>query len=97
MTAGRYRQPDRGRHCRVLSGRRPDPKHRRAPAKLDYKPMNRERIVQIFFFGLLALITYGLFRVLEPFLIPIAKHGESQLPDPPSIREHRWLFNLIRR
>jgi hypothetical protein len=73
MTAGRYRQPDRGRHCRVLSGRRPDPKHRRALAKLDYKPMNRERIVQIFFFGLLALITYGLFRVLEPFLIPIAK------------------------
>jgi predicted PurR-regulated permease PerM len=34
--------------------------------------MNRERIVQIFFFGLLTLITYGLFRVLEPFLIPIA-------------------------
>ena len=34
--------------------------------------MNRERIVQIFFFGLLALITYGLFLVLEPFLIPIA-------------------------
>ena len=34
--------------------------------------MNRERIVQIFFFGLLALITYGLFVVLEPFLIPIA-------------------------
>ncbi|MGA7761599.1 MAG: hypothetical protein WCA59_07615 [Candidatus Binataceae bacterium] len=34
--------------------------------------MNRERIVQIFFFGLVGLITYGLFRVLEPFLIPIA-------------------------
>jgi hypothetical protein len=33
--------------------------------------MNRERIVQIFFFGLLALITYGLFLVLEPFLTPI--------------------------
>jgi predicted PurR-regulated permease PerM len=34
--------------------------------------MNRERIVQVFFFGLLALITYALFQVLQPFLIPIA-------------------------
>ena len=34
--------------------------------------MNRERIVQIFFFGLLALITYALYQVIEPFLVPIA-------------------------
>jgi predicted PurR-regulated permease PerM len=34
--------------------------------------MDRERIVQIFFFGLLALITYALFQVIEPFLVPIA-------------------------
>jgi predicted PurR-regulated permease PerM len=34
--------------------------------------MNRERIVQIFFFGLMALITYALYQVIEPFLVPIA-------------------------
>jgi predicted PurR-regulated permease PerM len=34
--------------------------------------VNRERIVQVFFFGLLALITYALYQVLQPFLIPIA-------------------------
>jgi len=34
--------------------------------------MNRERLVQIFFFGLLALITYALYQVVEPFLVPIA-------------------------
>ncbi|HUN56561.1 MAG TPA: AI-2E family transporter [Candidatus Binataceae bacterium] len=34
--------------------------------------MNRERIVQVFFFGLLALITYALYQVIEPFLVPIA-------------------------
>ncbi|HEX4209869.1 MAG TPA: AI-2E family transporter [Candidatus Binataceae bacterium] len=34
--------------------------------------MNRERIVQVFFFGLLALITYALYEVLQPFLVPIA-------------------------
>jgi predicted PurR-regulated permease PerM len=34
--------------------------------------MNRERIVQVFFFGLLALITYALYLVFEPFLVPIA-------------------------
>src|ERR1700744_3989069 len=34
--------------------------------------MNRERLVQIFFFGLLALITYALYQVIEPFFVPIA-------------------------
>jgi predicted PurR-regulated permease PerM len=34
--------------------------------------MNRERIVQVFFFGFLALITWELYQVFEPFLMPIA-------------------------
>ncbi|HTT76763.1 MAG TPA: AI-2E family transporter [Candidatus Binataceae bacterium] len=34
--------------------------------------MNRERIVQVFFFALLALITYALYLVLQPFFGPIA-------------------------
>ncbi|HVC44107.1 MAG TPA: AI-2E family transporter [Candidatus Binataceae bacterium] len=34
--------------------------------------MNQERLVQIFFFGLLALITWQLCQVLDPFLMPIA-------------------------
>jgi predicted PurR-regulated permease PerM len=34
--------------------------------------MNQERIVQVFFFGFLALITWELYRVFEPFLMPIA-------------------------
>ena len=33
--------------------------------------MDRERIVQIFFFGFLALIAYFLYQILQPFLIPI--------------------------
>jgi len=33
--------------------------------------MDRERIVQIFFFGFLALIAYFLYQILEPFLVPI--------------------------
>src|SRR5712671_2443742 len=35
-------------------------------------PMNQERIVQVFFFGFLALITWELYQVFEPFLMPIA-------------------------
>jgi len=34
--------------------------------------MNQERIVQVFFFGFLALITWELYQVLEPFMMPIA-------------------------
>jgi len=34
--------------------------------------MNRERIVVVFFFGLLAVIAYQLYAVLYPFLTPIA-------------------------
>lgn len=34
--------------------------------------MNRERIVVVFFFALLALIGYQLYAVLYPFLVPIA-------------------------
>ncbi|HUY18484.1 MAG TPA: AI-2E family transporter [Candidatus Binataceae bacterium] len=34
--------------------------------------MDHERIVQLFFFGLLALMAYELYQVLGPFLIPIA-------------------------
>ena len=34
--------------------------------------MNQERIVQVFFFGFLALITWELYLVFEPFLMPIA-------------------------
>jgi predicted PurR-regulated permease PerM len=34
--------------------------------------MNKERIVQVFFFGFLALITWELYLVFEPFLMPIA-------------------------
>ncbi len=34
--------------------------------------MNQERIVQVFFFGFLALMTWELYQVFEPFLMPIA-------------------------
>jgi len=34
--------------------------------------MNHERIVQVFFFGFLALITWELYQVIAPFLMPIA-------------------------
>lgn len=34
--------------------------------------MDRERIIVVFFFGFLALITYELYAVLDPFLMPIA-------------------------
>ena len=34
--------------------------------------MNQDRIVQVFFFGFLALITWELYQVFEPFLMPIA-------------------------
>jgi predicted PurR-regulated permease PerM len=34
--------------------------------------MNQERIVQVFFFGFLALITWELYQVFEPFMMPIA-------------------------
>jgi predicted PurR-regulated permease PerM len=34
--------------------------------------MDRERIVVLFFFGFLAVITYELYTVLAPFLTPIA-------------------------
>lgn len=34
--------------------------------------MNQERIVQVFFFAFLALITWELYQVFEPFLMPIA-------------------------
>jgi predicted PurR-regulated permease PerM len=33
--------------------------------------MDRERIIVLFFFGLLALITYELYAVIEPFITPI--------------------------
>ncbi|MBI3758358.1 MAG: AI-2E family transporter [Deltaproteobacteria bacterium] len=34
--------------------------------------MNQERIVQVFFFGFLALMTWELYQVFEPFLMPLA-------------------------
>src|SRR5271169_7201005 len=34
--------------------------------------MDRERIIQIFFFGFLALMAYELYALLAPFLMPIA-------------------------
>lgn len=34
--------------------------------------MNQERIVQVFFFGFLAVIAWQLYQVIEPFLAPIA-------------------------
>ena len=34
--------------------------------------MDRERIIQVFFFGFLALIAYELYELLAPFLMPIA-------------------------
>jgi len=34
--------------------------------------MDRERIVQLFFFAFLALIAYWMYRLLQPFLVPIA-------------------------
>ena len=34
--------------------------------------MDRERIIQVFFFGFLALIAYELYALLAPFLMPIA-------------------------
>ncbi|HEY6420284.1 MAG TPA: AI-2E family transporter [Candidatus Binataceae bacterium] len=34
--------------------------------------MDRERIVQVFFFGFLALMAYELYRLLNPFIVPIA-------------------------
>jgi predicted PurR-regulated permease PerM len=34
--------------------------------------MNQERIVQVFFFAFLALITWQLYQVIDPFLMPIA-------------------------
>lgn len=37
--------------------------------------MDHERIVQVFFFGFLALMAYELYQVLGPFLIPIAWAG----------------------
>src|SRR6516162_1600150 len=36
------------------------------------KSMNRERIVVVFFFAFLALITYELYELFAPFLTPIA-------------------------
>jgi len=36
------------------------------------KSMNRERIIVVFFFAFLALITYELYELLAPFLTPIA-------------------------
>jgi len=34
--------------------------------------MDRERIIQVFFFGFLALVAYELYALLAPFLMPIA-------------------------
>ena len=34
--------------------------------------MDRERIVQVFFFGFLAVVAYELYALLSPFLMPIA-------------------------
>src|SRR5438874_12711768 len=34
--------------------------------------MNRERVIVVFFFAFLALITYELYTLFEPFLTPIA-------------------------
>ncbi len=34
--------------------------------------MERERIIQVFFFGFLVLMAYELFQLLSPFLVPIA-------------------------
>ncbi|HYB92342.1 MAG TPA: AI-2E family transporter [Candidatus Binataceae bacterium] len=34
--------------------------------------MDRERIIQLFFFGFLAVVAYELFVLIEPFLVPVA-------------------------
>src|SRR5271169_313527 len=34
--------------------------------------MDRERLIQVFFFGFLALMAYELYALLAPFLMPIA-------------------------
>ncbi len=34
--------------------------------------MDRERIIQVFFFGFLAVVAYELYALLDPFLMPIA-------------------------
>jgi predicted PurR-regulated permease PerM len=46
---------------------------KRASAKLRAtNTMERERIIQVFFFGFLALMAYELYALLAPFLMPIA-------------------------
>jgi len=41
------------------------------PATSHFEMFDRERIIQIFFFGFLAVMAYELFVLLEPFLTPI--------------------------
>ncbi len=52
--------------------------------------MNQERIVQIFFFGFLAVIAWQLYQVIEPFLTPIAwAMLLAFLVHPALVRLHR--------
>ncbi len=54
--------------------------------------MDRERIVQIFFFGFLALIVYFLYQILQPFLIPILwAMLLSFLFNPLMVHAHRYV------
>ncbi len=54
--------------------------------------MERERIVQVFFFGFLALMAYELFRLLSPFLAPIAwAILLAFLAYPLQVLANRWI------
>ncbi len=56
--------------------------------------MDRERIVQVFFFGLLALMGYSLYQLLSPFLIPIVwAMLLAFLFNPVTAQANRWLKN----
>ena len=54
----------------------------------------RERIVQLFFFGFLALIAYEMYALFEPFLTPIAwAILLAFLVHPALVELHRFVKN----
>jgi predicted PurR-regulated permease PerM len=56
--------------------------------------MNQERIVQVFFFGFLALMTWELYQVFEPFLMPLAwAILLAFLFHPALIELDRWIYS----
>jgi predicted PurR-regulated permease PerM len=56
--------------------------------------MDRERIIQVFFFGLLALMGYSLYQLISPFLIPIVwAMLLAFLFFPAAAHVNRWLKN----